>query len=114
MLTLDWLHDLSLGVAQDLLKEILHELIHANVYLIPIGAAENMMEMSLLRVQADLERWYADERATGRNITEIQKMEKGMFGTYTSQSFGLKAAETNYFLEFTITLLDRRARALPQ
>ena len=36
-----------------------------------------------------------------------------MFGTYSSQKFGLKGAETNWFLEFIVHLLDTHRARLP-
>ena len=40
-------------------------------------------------------------------MTEVQHLERSMFGTYAKQTFSLKAAETNYYIEFLIALIDK-------
>ena len=43
-------------------------------------------------------------------MTEVQHLERSMFGTYAKQTFSLKAAETNYYIEFLIALIDKVSR----
>ena len=115
VLTIDWLHDISLGPAQDLSQFILHELIHRNVFDVPRGTLETRTELSILQMEAVLYRWYEAQRRKGRQqLTQIQKLDKNMFGTYTHQTFSLKAAEANFFIEFLGFLLDVHRNRLPE
>ena len=66
-----------------------------------------MAERSFLRLQSELENWYEAQRRLGRDVTEVQHLERSMFGTYAKQTFSLKAAETNYYIESLIALIDK-------
>ena len=59
------------------------------------------------RLKSDLFDWYAAEMAAGRSHTRVQQLLPGMFGAPGDRKFALHASETNAFLRFSVTLLDR-------
>ena len=53
--TVDLLHCISLGTAQDIAMLVTHEIVHLNAFGVPHGLADVMAERSFLRLQSELE-----------------------------------------------------------
>ena len=47
-------------------------------------------------------------------MTEVQHLERSMFGTYAKQTFSLKAAGTTYYAEVLVPLIDKVAPRLDE
>jgi hypothetical protein len=102
----DWLHCLSWGVFKDFLSWFVHELWAHNVYRVE-GSGDTIILGSAHLLKRDLFEWYISEKSLGHVHTEVQDLTPSMFGTYAKPKLGLFASETNGFLLFAETLLDK-------
>ncbi len=97
---LDWLHIISLGVAQVFLMHMVWCAIHCNVYGLQGTTFQSRFEGTVGRMKNDLKAFYTSEAAQGRGHNQVQQLLPQMFGTNTARAFRLHAAETNGFLFF--------------
>jgi hypothetical protein len=103
---IDWLHCLSLGVFQVYLGHLVWELLLANAWGMS-GTAVNKFELGLVAMKAELWAWYSTESAQGRDWTRIQGLTTGMLGATEDRGLKLHGSETNGFLVFSSTLLEK-------
>ena len=101
---LDWLHTLSLGVFQTYSCYALHMFVRADAWRTLAATESTRMELTVSRLSTDISRWQKLQQRRGRQIKELGNMKAEMFGTFTRPKFGLKAAETNWFLEYLVTV----------
>ena len=101
---LDWLHTLSLGVFQTYSCYAFHMLVRTDAWRTTATTESTRMELSVSRLSPVFNRWQKEQQRRGRKITEIGNMKAEMFGTFASPKFGLKGAETNWFLEYLVTV----------
>ena len=107
VLTLDWLHILSLGVWKQCLGPFVQTLFQQDVWQTKTTTVESRAEASTLRMKSDLFAWYASEKSAGRTPTEVQNIVPTMFGTAQHPCFALHGSETNHFMRFAHTLVER-------
>ena len=98
---IDWMHTISLGVAQFVLSFFFWALIDKNVYGIQGGAAE-VQEMTITRLREDLDTWYENEHHRGRDHCKVQNLMLSLLGTASKPAFKYHAAETNGVLHFAV------------
>ncbi len=110
---IDSLHTLSLGVYQSFLAKLVSFLIWiCNAWDFRCdGVARLGLRIDALR--GDLFAWYTDESAAGRHHTRVQALEATIFGTADRPRCKLHGAETNGFLEFSVSLIRRYEGRLP-
>jgi hypothetical protein len=103
---IDWLHALSLGVFQTYLANLVWDLVEANVYGIagPIGSR---LELSVVALRSQLWLWYNAEAKEGRQWTRVQGITAKMMGSRYDRALKLHGSETNGFLMFADTLLEK-------
>ena len=105
---IDWMHVISLGIAQVVLAFFIWALIDVNVYVIAGGAAE-IQELTIVRLGHDLDTWYEAEHRRGREHCRVQNLLVSLLGTASKPTFKYHAAETNGVLHFCVALARRFA-----
>ena len=70
------------------------------------------LSLSIYRMNSEFQKWVRAANAGGRNLTEALNLKPEAFGSSSSPKFGLKAGETNAFLEYMITFLPERVGML--
>ena len=66
-----------------------------------------------MRIKAELTCYYEKLKKEGHRPTEVQELTPGMFGTGAAQTFGLKGAETTWFLPYVRGLIVKHSDAFP-
>jgi hypothetical protein len=101
---IDWMHTLSLGVAQFLLGHLFWALVAVNFFQVA-GTAPNVLELTVVRFREALFVWYDAEQRHGRKHTRVQQLTVGMFVSHGDPSCKLHGSETNGVLWFALSLL---------
>lgn len=109
-LGIDWMHTLSLGVHFTVIMNFVWELISANPWGI-VGPTASIVELGFSRLKGELSSWYTST-PEGRQATRIQHFTSKLCGTYEQRSCKLHASESNGFLLFARTALDRHGTFL--
>ena len=86
---------------------IVHLCFRMDVWLTLETTEEARIAVSVERMQAELYDHYRELRPFGHKITEVQQLTPGMFGAGSSQSFNMKAAESNWFVPYVRKLIRR-------
>ena len=105
-LGVDWLHTISLGIAQAWLAYLVWDLLLANVFDLH-GRAADRLELGVARMRELLFSWYTEESAAGREHTRARKFTPLTIGTNKKRKFAMYGAETNSFVAFAAVLLVR-------
>ena len=108
----DWLHCLSLGVFKVFLAWLVHVFARVNIFKVA-GTGAHRFEVFVQRLKADLFKWYRYETSIGIEHTRVQDITPSMFGSEREPAFGLHGSETNAFLLYATTLIERYKALLP-
>ena len=112
VLAIDSLHTLSLGVFQVFLAHLIAALVWgSNVWDSKVQGAHRL-QLVIGDLTAELFQWYHDEAKLGRHHTRVQSLEVGMFGDHDKPTCKLHGAETNGFLEFSLSLITKHGGRL--
>ena len=103
----------SKGVFQFFLARFCLQIFESNLLEVADGPWEVVVQTSVMKLRALLFTWYGQEAKAGRVRTQVQNLVPNMFGSRDNPSFDLHASETNHFLHFVSTLLDRFGERLP-
>ena len=112
-LALDYLHNVSKGVFPFIIAQFFHVVFATNAMAVPPGPWDTVVLATVSQVRALLFQWYSNESRQGRVRTQVQQLVPSMFGSNLKPAFELHASETNHFLAFLSTLLDRLAARMP-
>lgn len=113
-IALDWMHTLSLGVFQTWAALVVHSLIEVDAWATGCTEFSARLAASTYRLASDFQRFVRTANSTtGRNLTEATHLKPESFGTKATPKCGLKAGETNAFLEYmAMEFLPTRAALL--
>jgi hypothetical protein len=116
IICVDNLHTMALGIYKNFVTFALWACIKADVY--HVGAMYSDAEkdeISVLRMAAELKRFYGECRQTHRDdpLSEIGDLELKTLGSRASPSLHAKGAETEGLLAFCVVLLQAHSGNLP-
>ena len=94
---LDWLHTLSLGIFQSSIGALVNLLIVLNAWNVP-GPAAVRRAISIDRLQSDLFAFYTAQAKLGVQLSRVQRLDPGMFGSAAKPDCKLHGGETNGLL----------------
>ena len=86
--------------------EAVWDLAGKNVYRI-LGPAADKTELSFARLFEEFGQWCGDEAGAGRSHTKPQRLSVKMFGKNSKRKCGLWGAETNSFVAFLSSAIER-------
>ena len=101
---IDWMHTISLGVSQCMLGVFFWQCMDSNIYKIS-GLVEDVRLLTVVRLRADLDLWYAKKVKEGSQPTRVQNFLLTMLGTPGHPKFGYHASETNWIVRFATDFL---------
>jgi hypothetical protein len=97
----DYLHAFSIGVVGFWAVFVVDALIHANFWQLAPSTLPTLRSHSVIRLRADLFKWYELEQSAGRSPCRVQTLTAGM----VTGAWGLYGGESNSFLAFLVDLL---------
>ena len=104
-LVFDWLHTISLGPLQDLLKHLMAEFFIVDAWATGQSHFPTRISQSVSKIQAELFVWYGKESKAKRNWSRVQTLATSSFGTRQKPGFSLHGGEANGFLSFAAQVL---------
>ena len=111
---IDWLHTISLGVFQTYLAFTMQVLFENDAWRTRNDNRDAKIRLSVPQIAAELIAWQRQQGRLGRSVTEIKHLKPEHFGTWTRPQISLKAAETNWFLEYVVqVVLPSRGHVIP-
>ena len=106
LLTVDFMHAFSLGIAKVFCAYFCWSFIDANVWGFPAVDDNTRVHGIVTRLESRLFLWYSSERRAGHAVDSVEKLTVPMLGTREKPRLALQAAETNTFLRFVAQLLE--------
>ena len=100
LLLVDLLHAFHMGVLKTFTTELVWELMLCGVWLESAGILDDpFLEMNAAMIHADFQTWIYNRNKShpGENLTHIESLTPGMFGSRNKRHLSLKAAETKSF-----------------
>ena len=96
------------GVFQSWGAPVVHSLVYVDGWRTGAADKASRLTMSIYRMSSDFQKWVRTANRGGRNLTEANNLRPELFGTSAKPKFGLKAGETNAFLEYMLSFLPTR------
>ena len=100
---LDWLHTLSLGVFQTYIAFLVHLFLRHDAYSTGFGSYEEKVATSIPILSSGMDNWQSSEARKGRVLTRVN-VDEHTFGASASPACNLKGGETNWLLEFLVSV----------
>jgi hypothetical protein len=103
-LGIDIMHTSALGTTQFVIHPLMWRLVEVNVFKV-VGAAATVRELTFGRIKEMLFQWLSVEAQAGRRHSQPQQFASTFFGTPSSYSCRLHAAETLGVAKFLLMFL---------
>ena len=112
----DEMHALHLGVFHSFISTVLWRVLRSNCYDLPVCVADELRFRGSLRMKADLQRWYRDEKRLrpDKPLYEIRDFCAATLGDAEGAAVRAKAAESGTLMAFSVFLARKFRDRLPQ